>query len=118
MDDTSIILTSVKKILNISEDVNEFDMDILSHVNGAFFSLYQIGVGPSSPFSIDSTTTWDEYDTLVPKDVVLDYIHLKTAMIFDPPSSSSVIEAYKDRISELEFRMSILVDNGGGDVTG
>lgn len=118
MDETTTILSSVKKLLNINESVTEFDTDIRSHINGALFSLYQLGVGPSSPFSISNETTWDEYDTIVPKDVVLDYLHLKTAMIFDPPTTSSVIEAYKDRISELEFRMNLLVDNGGGYVTG
>lgn len=118
MDGTTVILSSVKKLLNIDEEVTEFDTDIQSYVNGALFSLYQLGIGPSVPFSINSTTTWDEYETSVPKDVILDYLHLKTAIIFDPPTTSSVVEAYKDRISELEFRMNILVDNGGGDVTG
>lgn len=118
MDESSTILSTVKKLLNIDDNTTEFDADIKAYVNGAFFSLHQLGIGPSVPFSIDDTTTWGDYTTSVPKSVVLDYLHLKTAIIFDPPSSSSVVEAYKDRISELEFRMNILVDNGGGDVTG
>lgn len=118
MDGTITILSSVKKLLNIDEAITEFDSDIRSYINGALFSLYQIGIGPSIPFFINDETIWDEYQTTVPKDIILDYIHLKTAIIFDPPTSSSVVEAYTDRISELEFRMNILVDNGGGNVTG
>ena len=118
MDESSTILSTVKKLLNIDDDTTEFDADIKAYINGAFFSLYQLGIGPSAPFSINDTTTWENYTTSVPKSVVLDYLHLKTAIIFDPPSSSSVVEAYKDRISELEFRMNILVDNGGGDISG
>ena len=115
---STIILDDVKKELNIGFDVHEFDLDIRSHINGAFFSLYQLGVGPSRPFRIDNNTTWDEYETSIPHDVILDYINLKVALVFDPPSSTSVIEAYKDRISELEFRMNVEVDDGGGNVTG
>lgn len=118
MANSNIILDDVKRTLNIESSTTEFDTDIITHTNGAFFSMYQLGVGPSTPFSITSTTTWDEFITSIPKSVVLDYLHLKVAMIFDPPSSSAVIEAYKDRISELEFRMNIEVDNGGGHVTG
>ena len=118
MDESTEILSSVKKLLNIEDDTTEFGMDVRSYVNGAFFSLNQLGIGPSTPFSIDSYTTWEEFQTSVPKDVILDYIHLKTSLIFDPPSSSAVAEAYKERLSELEFRMNVYVDNGGGNVTG
>jgi hypothetical protein len=114
----AIILDGVKRMLCIQPEVTEFDSDILSHINSAFFTLNQLGVGPEIPFYINSTTTWNDFETQVPKEVVLDYLFLKTKMVFDPPASSSVIEAYKDRIAELEFRMNILVDNGGGVVSG
>lgn len=118
MDENNAILSSVKKQLNIEETTTEFDSDIRSLINGCFFSLYQVGVGPSRPFYISDNTTWSEFETEIPKDVVLDYIVLKTKLIFDPPSVSAVIDAYKDRISELEFRMNIEIDNGGGIISG
>lgn len=117
MDD-EIILTKVKKMLSIESSTTEFDVDIISHVNSAFFTLFELGIGPNTPFSIDDTTTWASFETNVPKQVVLNYIFLKTRLVFDPPTSSQVLEAYKDRISELEFRMNILTDNGGGEVSG
>lgn len=112
------ILDDVKQMLCIQTDVHEFDIDVTSHVNSAFLVLNQLGIGPSTPFYVDSTTTWESLDTIVPKQVILDYLFLKTKLVFDPPSSSSIIEAYKDRISELEFRMNIIVDNGGGVISG
>lgn len=118
MDNTSVILTEVKKQNNIDADVTEFDSDILSLVNGAFFTLNQLGVGPSSPFTVSADTLFSEFETSVPLDVVLNYLVLKTKIVFDPPASSTVLEAFKDRISELEFRMNIMVDSGGGDVSG
>lgn len=110
------ILSIIKRRLGINTDVDEFDYDIRAHINSAFLSLRQIGVGPTTFFSIDTTTTWSEFATSLPIDVIEDYIYLKVKLVFDPPTSASVIEAYKDRLSELEFRMNIEVDNGGGVV--
>lgn len=118
MDSHSMIINDVKRLLSIDSDTSEYDLDIISHVNSAFFTLFSLGIGPSTPFSVDSSTTWDEFSSNVPSNVLLDYVYLKVALVFDPPSSSAVIDAYKDRIAELEFRMNILVDNGGGYVTG
>lgn len=117
MDD-EMILSTVKRMLGIQPEVEEFDIDVTSHVNGAFFTLNQLGIGPSTPFIIDDTTEWSTFETIVPKNVVLDYLYLKTKLVFDPPTASNVYEAYKDRIAELEFRMSVMVDNGGGVVDG
>ena len=116
--DSDVILTEVKRRLEIQEETTEFDIDVLSGVNSAFFSLYQLGIGPATPFHIDKTTTWGSFETKLPKAIILDYLYLKTKLVFDPPNSSSVIEAYNNRISELEFRMNIEVDNGGGVVDG
>lgn len=112
------ILSDVKRMLGIQSEVEEFNTDVISYVNGAFFALNQLGVGPTTPFVIDSTTEWSLFETIVPKTVVLDYLYLKTKLVFDPPTASNIFEAYKDRIAELEFRMSIMVDNGGGVVVG
>lgn len=117
--DEDLILTEIKRMLGIQPEVSEFNIDILSHVNGAFFTLYQLGIGPSdTPFSVDADTTWYEFDTVVPYDVLRDYVYLKTKLVFDPPTASNIFEAYKDRIAELEFRMNVMVDNGGGVVSG
>lgn len=118
MDDNSIILNDVKKMLGIQIEVSEFDIDITMHINGAFFTLNQLGIGPSTPFTVTNSTTWSLFETSIPKSIVLEYLYLKTKLVFDPPTASNVYEAYKDRIAELEFRMSIMVDNGGGVITG
>ena len=40
------ILTSIKKILGITEEYEHFDPDIIMHINSAFMILNQLGVGP------------------------------------------------------------------------
>lgn len=118
MDSGDNILNAVKRQNNIEPEVTEFDSDICSLINGAFLSLNQLGVGPEQPFFIDANTVFGEFDTQVPIDIILNYISLKTKIVFDPPMNSSAIDAFRDRIAELEFRMNIIVDSGGGDIIG
>jgi len=55
------ILNNTKKQLGIAEDYTVFDPDIIMDINAVFMILYQMGVGPSTPFSISDTeaTTTD-----------------------------------------------------------
>lgn len=106
------ILTSIKKLLGIPEDYEHFDTDIIIHINSALATLPQLGVGPAQGFSIkDKTATWDSV-LLGRTDVenIKSYIYLKVRMIFDPPTSSAVIEAFKSQIAELEWRINVAVD--------
>lgn len=108
------ILTSVKKILGISEDDESFDVDIIIHINTAFMILAQLGVDSAEGFAIsDKSSTWDE---VTPDDksveAIKTYIALKVRMIFDPPTSSSMNEAIKNTIAELESRILYIVDAG------
>lgn len=106
------ILTSIKKLLGITEEYENFDQDIIMHINSAFMILNQLGVGPKSGFSIsDKSSTWDEF---IPEssnlEAVKTYVHLKVKLMFDPPLSSTVIEAIKSQINELEWRLNVSVD--------
>ncbi len=110
------ILTSIKKLLGIAEDYKHFDNDIIIHINSVFMILNQLGVGPANGFSIsDEFATWADY---LPEDnknfeAVKTYIHLKVKLIFDPPLSSTVAEAMKQMISELEWRLNVEAESGG-----
>ena len=43
-------------------------------------------------------------------ELVKTYVYMKTRLIFDPPSSSSVIEAFNKQISEFEWRLNVAVE--------
>lgn len=103
------ILTSIKKLLGVSEKYDHFDADIIMHINSAFMVLSQIGVGPDNGFTIeDDTTTWLDY---IPDgsnlEAVKTYIYLKVRLLFDPPSSSFVLESMKRQIEEYEWRLNV-----------
>jgi hypothetical protein len=103
----SSILTDIKKLLGINEEDVHFDPDITIHINSALSMLRQIGVGPTTGFSItDKTDMWDDFteeESLLGN--IQTYVYLKVRLIFDPPSSSVIVEAFKERISELEWRL-------------
>jgi hypothetical protein len=106
------ILTSVKKMLGIEEEYTHFDNDLIMHINSVLSILTQIGVGPQEGFSIkDKTALWAEF---VPENPVLDsiksYTYLKVKIIFDPPLTSSVIEAMNRTIEELTWRIQVAAE--------
>lgn len=109
------ILTSVKKMLGITEDYEHFDTDIIIHINSVFSVLSQLGVGPSEGFVItDKSQTWADYiqDEDPRLNMVKSYMYAKVRMIFDPPTSGAVSEAMNNTIKELEFRLNVQVDPG------
>lgn len=106
------ILTSIKKLLGITEEYTHFDADVLMHINMAFMVLYQLGVGPSTPFSIeDASATWSDFlGDSIDLAGVKTYIYQKVKLVFDPPQSSAAITALKESIAELEWRLNVTVD--------
>lgn len=103
------ILTSIKKLLGITKEYKNFDADIIMHINSVFMILTQLGVGPTEGFMIeDDSTTWDEYiEDSTKFKAVQTYVYLKVKLMFDPPLSSSVMEANKQMINELEWRLNL-----------
>lgn len=106
------ILTSTKKLLGISEDDESFDVDVITHINTAFFTLNQLGVGPNDPFVIDyKNSTWNEFT----KDerllrMVRTYVYLSVKKVFDPPLSSVAMNSINELIKEYEWRLNVAVD--------
>lgn len=113
------ILTSVKKMLGITDDYTHFDSDITIHINSVFMILSQLGVGPVNGFTItDKSDTWSDF---IPADnknfeSVKTYVYLKVKLLFDPPMSSAVMEAMKQMISELEWRLNVEAEQSGKEV--
>lgn len=103
------ILKSTKKVLGLADDYTPFDLDVTTHINYAFSTLNQIGVGPTDGFSIeDDSAVWDDFD--VPANqlhLVKTYIYLKVKNVFDPPTTSFLIDAVENRTKELEWRLNV-----------
>ena len=104
------ILTSVKKMCNLVESYEAFDADILIFINAVFSTLNQLGIGPVNGFTIDDkTTTWDAYlDDDLRLESVKTYMFLRVRMLFDPPTTSFMIDAMNNQIKELEWRLNVV----------
>ena len=103
------ILTSIKKLLGITEEYEHFDQDLIMHINSVFMILTQMGVGPEDGFNISSKkTTWSEFTKDDKKiEAVKSYVYMKVKLLFDPPASSSVMEAMNRAINEFEWRLTL-----------
>lgn len=101
------ILTSIKKLLGITEDYKHFDPDIIMHINSTFMILAQLGVGPREGFAIqDEYATWDQFipaDSLM-YECVKSYMYIKVRLLFDPPVSSA-LQSYERQAAEYEWRL-------------
>ena len=105
------ILTSIKKLLGIQEEYTNFDNDIIMHINSTFSTLTQLGVGPSNGFSIkDKSSTWNEFISDNRLECVKSYIYLKVKLLFDPPSTSAVMDSINRQINEYEWRINVFSD--------
>ena len=106
------ILTSIKKLLGISEEYTHFDSDLVMHINSVFSILTQLGVGPADGFYItDDSAKWADF---IPEgkdlEMVKSYMHQKVRLLFDPPLSSSVMESMNNMIEEFEWRLQVAAD--------
>ena len=107
------ILTTVKKLLGIDEEDVSFDTDIIVSINTAIPSLSQMGIGPPNGFIVISKDQkWTDYirDTTINLEGVKTYLYLKTKLIFDPPTNSTVIQSIENNLKELEWRMMLAVE--------
>ena len=107
------ILQTIKKLLGISPDDDAFDMDVIFAINSAFDRLSTLGIGPDEGFRIaDDTAAWSDYlyDGKI-LDSVKTYVYFKTRLVFDPPTSSFVLESMNKQIAELEFLFIVKSDS-------
>ena len=114
------ILMSVKKLLGVAEEYTAFDPDIIMSINSVFTILQQLGVGPDAGFSItDKNATWDQFFTgdVVKAEAIKNYVALKVKFMFDPPTSSSVMQATTNMTNELEWRLNVACDKTSGVVS-
>jgi hypothetical protein len=106
---TGSILDDVKKVLGLDTSYTAFDRDVILHINGVFSTLNQLGIGPDDGYMIeDDTATWDAF---IGSDLRLNsvkhYVILRVRMLFDVPGTSFAIDAMKEQIRELEWRLNV-----------
>ena len=110
VDPKNSILTSIKKLLGITESCTDFDTDIIMHINTVLMTLNQLGVGTEGFRIEDKNAVWSEFIESDKLAATKSYVHLRVKLLFDPPLNSAIIEAIKESIRELEWRLNIRVE--------
>lgn len=108
------ILFSIKNSLGVGDDI-AFDDEIIMHINSAFATLTQLGIGGSTGFTIDGEDQiWDGVGGLglppMMLSLVRSYTFHKTRLLFDTPTASFAIDALKAEIREEEFRLQAFAE--------
>lgn len=110
---SSSILNDVKHTLGLLPEQTAFDIDIIMHVNNALSTLTQLGVGPVEGYQITGAgNMWDEFADDPRLNSVKSYVFLKVKLIFDPPGTGFVVASMERQITELEYRINVVVDYG------
>lgn len=108
--DSDSILQSIKKLLGIASEYDQFDLDITLHINSVLSTLTQLGVGPQDNSFIleDATQTWDDFlGTKKNLAMVKSYVFLKVRLMFDPPASGFGLDAMTKMATEYEWRLNV-----------
>ena len=113
MADQHSILKTIRRMIGPDEDYVYFDTELIIHINAAFSRLCQIGVGPETPFHITGEDeTRSDFIEHGYQEEIKQYVYLSVKLIFDPPSSSAVMSAYKEQLEKLEWLLKEVAQFG------
>lgn len=114
-DTVNSILNSVKKALGLEPTYEPFDEEIIMDINTVLSILNQLGVGVLGFTIVDNTATWNDFlvneiEKGITINEVKTYVAKRVQMLFDPPTSGIYMDALKNVVSELEFRINLAVE--------
>lgn len=102
------ILATVKRICNIADPDTSFDNELILFTNTVLMELMQEWHGMNHAFRLqDGTETWDQLlgEDITDYEAVKELVGLKVRLIFDTPTSGTVLQAIQDQIKNLEWRL-------------
>jgi len=112
--DQSILLT-IRSMIGGDEEYSASDpfvIELIIHINTVLGILNQLGIGVEGFAITGSTETWSDFigESPVSLNEVQSYVFLRVQLLFDPPTSSVLLQAKTDMINELTWRMTTKVE--------
>lgn len=97
------ILEYIRTTVGPAVDYTPFDPDMLLFINSAFSDLYSLGIGPENGFKVtENDAPWSDFLEEGPiLEWCKEFIYLNVRLRFDPPSNSFLVNALKERVTEL-----------------
>lgn len=108
------VLEDVAKFLGFADGYAPFADMLCMHINSEISNLIQMGVidpEMSTTEIVDNTTTWadileDEHKLSMAKT----YIEIGVRLVFDPPTSSAILDSLTKRKDEAGWRAKTAVE--------
>lgn len=103
------ILETVLDALGVSEEDEIFHHEIILAINTAIGTLTQIGLGRSEGFSIrNHRESWEDFfHDARNVEMAKTYVCLKARQLFDPPTTSFLIDAVQKNLDEILWRLEL-----------
>jgi hypothetical protein len=110
------ILLSIREALVGDPEDDSFDQDLIFDINTALNTLTQVGVGPNEGFKISgSSEVWSDFLGENPKlEMAKDFVKFKVRVLFDPPTTSFVLDEYNKELDQMLWRLNVEVDDQKG----
>lgn len=103
------ILVTVRRGVGLEDDYTAFDRNILVHINSYLQVLWMQGIGTSGFKVTGESETWGDFLGEHKDDLQMaaSYVIIRVQLIFDPPQSSALYNAYKEEAKELGWYLGI-----------
>lgn len=107
------ILTEVKNSVIHDTECSDFDNELIPLINSCLMTLNQNGVGVVGYRITDGNQTWSEFlEGSKILEATVDYVNLSVRIVFDPPSSSTVLAAFQAIQAEYLWRLRHAAEEG------
>ena len=109
------ILKTIRSMIGPNADCEEYDVDLITAINSAFFTLHQLGVGPIDTFQISGIDEkWSDFFDVNDKNfqMVKTYVYLSARLDVDPPTTQSILSSMERRKQECEWRLNFKSEGG------
>ena len=113
------ILLNIREMLVGDPDDDSFDQDLIFDINTALNTLTQVGVGPIGGFKITGASeVWSDFlGNNQMLEMAKDFVKYKVRVLFDPPSSSFVLDQYNKELDQMLWRLNVEVDDQTGGIS-
>lgn len=105
------IVKSTRSYCGVVPTDDLFDKDLIPLIKSELTTINQLGAGVVG-FPLTVQSTWTDFipDDPTTRALAEELVHIRVRLSFDPPSSSFVAEALKEKARELTWRLNVNVD--------
>lgn len=106
------ILETMRQLVIGSAEDESFDQELVIHINSILSGLHQLGVGLPLVITTEDSKWTDFLNERTDLEMIKSYMYLKLRLLFDPPSTSFVLESIQRQITEYEWRINDIAERG------